>query len=201
MPSLYDLKSAFQELLRPPTGFLARAGVTPNQVATATMVLSFAVGCAVVWWHQTRWVLLLIPLALLVRMALDAVADMLAREHHMTSNLGTMVKELGDVLSDTALYLPFAAIPGVSGMLVVPVVVLSLVSELTGVLAVQIGAPRRHDGPMRRNDRAVVFGLLATMLGLGAHPGRWLNAVLVFVLALLVLTIVNRAQQALKGAS
>ncbi|MGH7165396.1 MAG: CDP-alcohol phosphatidyltransferase family protein [Nitrospiraceae bacterium] len=200
MPSLYDLKPAFQDLLRPLTGLLARAGITPNQVTVAAMALSFAIGGAVVWGHQTRFVFLLIPLALFLRVALNATDGMLAREHHMTSKLGAILNELGDVLSDMALYLPFAAIPGVSGILVVPVVVLALVSEMTGVLAVLIGAQRRHDGPMGKSDRAVIFGLLALMLGLGAQPGRWLDAVLILMLALLVLTIFNRAHQALKEA-
>ncbi len=200
MPSVYDLKPAFQDLLRPVTRLLARIGITPNQVTVAAMVLSFAVGGVVLWWHRTRWVLLLIPLALLVRMALNAIDGMLAREHHLTSKLGAILNEVGDVLSDMALYLPFAALPGVSGVLVVPVVLLAMVSEMTGVLAVQIGAQRRYDGPMGKSDRAVVFGLLAMMLGFGAQPGRWLDVVLVFILALLVLTIFNRAHQALKEA-
>ncbi len=200
MPSLYDLKSAFQDLLRPLTRLMARAGVTPNQVTVAAMVLSFAVGGIVMWGRQTRWVLFLIPLALFLRMAVSTIHEMLTHEYDSTSKLDSILNELGDVLSDMALYLPFAAIPGVSGILVVPVVVLALVSEMTGVLAVQIGAQRRSDGPMRKSDRAVIFSLLALMLGFGAQPGRWLDAVLVLMLALLVLTIFNRAYQALNEA-
>ena len=37
------------------------------------------------------------------------------------------------------------------------IVVLTLVSEMTGVVAVQIGASRRYDGPMGKSDRAFVF--------------------------------------------
>ncbi|MEZ6048408.1 MAG: hypothetical protein R3C11_23120 [Planctomycetaceae bacterium] len=35
---------------------------------------------------------------------------MLAREHNMKSNLGLVLNELGDVIADSALYLPFALI-------------------------------------------------------------------------------------------
>ena len=37
---------------------------------------------------------------------------MLAHEHGMESALGGILNELGDVVSDAALYLPFALIPG-----------------------------------------------------------------------------------------
>ena len=37
---------------------------------------------------------------------------MLAREHHMASRLGAVLNELTDVISDAALYLPLAVVPG-----------------------------------------------------------------------------------------
>ena len=50
---------------------------------------------------------------------------MLAREHDMKTRLGAILNELGDVLSDSALYLPLATRPGFSPMLLVPAVVLA----------------------------------------------------------------------------
>ncbi|HET9767457.1 MAG TPA: CDP-alcohol phosphatidyltransferase family protein, partial [Thermoanaerobaculia bacterium] len=72
MASIYDLKPAFQRLLRPLVARLASAGVTPNQVTVAALLLSAAVGGVVVW-TRARWSLLLLPPALLVRMALNAL--------------------------------------------------------------------------------------------------------------------------------
>jgi CDP-diacylglycerol---glycerol-3-phosphate 3-phosphatidyltransferase len=43
MPSIYGLKPAFQNLLRPLVRGLANAGVTANQVTLTAMALSFAV--------------------------------------------------------------------------------------------------------------------------------------------------------------
>jgi len=39
-------------------------------------------------------------------------------------------------------------------------VVFALIGELTGVVAVRIGASRRYDSPMGKSDRAFVIGLL-----------------------------------------
>ena len=199
--TIYDLKPSFQNALRPICRALARAGITANQVTIAAALLSFVLGGLVAFFPSERWPLLLIPAGLLVRMALNAIDGMLAREHGMRSALGGMLNEVGDVVSDAALYLPFALVPGLSAPLVVVIVTLAMTSEVAGIVAVQIGASRRYDGPMGKSDRAFVFGLLALLLGAGAEPGRWADIGLMVVVALLVLTIVNRARRALREMS
>lgn len=196
--TLYEIKPAFQNLLRPACAALARAGVTANQVTIGAMLLSVLTGAVLVLLHGQRWALLLVPVALLVRMALNAIDGMLAREHDMQSALGGLLNELGDVISDIALYAPFALIAGISPLAVSTVVVLAVISEMTGVLAVQIGASRRYDGPMGKSDRALAFGLLALLLGLGLEPGAWANALVTAVALLIAATIVKRAHAALQ---
>ena len=122
---------------------------------------------------------------------------MLAREHGQKSRMGAVLNELGDAVSDSALYLPFGRAPGINSWLVILVVVLALLGELAGVVAVQIGTERRYDGPMGKSDRAMVFGILGLLLGLGVNPGPWTTTVLTAVAVLGVLTIVNRARRAL----
>lgn len=198
MPSIYAIKPAFQNILRPLVGKLAQRGVTANQVTIAALLLSLAAGAALAFAGTHAAVLLALPAVLLVRMALNAVDGMLAREHGMKSALGAILNELCDVVSDAALYLPFALLPGVYGWIVVLLVMAAIVSEMTGVVAVQIGASRRYDGPMGKSDRAFVFGALGLALGLGVQPGAWLNGLLAVLLALTCVTIVNRARQALR---
>jgi CDP-diacylglycerol--glycerol-3-phosphate 3-phosphatidyltransferase len=195
--TIYDLKPAFQNLLRPACNALAKAGVTANQVTVAAMVLSILTGAALMVLYDEDLVLLLVPVVLLLRMALNAIDGMLAREHGMQSPLGGLLNELGDVISDVALYLPFALIAGLSPVAVITTVMLAVVSEMTGVVAVQIGASRRYDGPMGKSDRAFAFGLLAVLLGSGLEPGTWANAGLLAVALLTAATILNRARAAL----
>ena len=198
MASVYDLKPRFQALLRPIAGFLAKAGITANQVTIAAVLLSLATGAALL---LRPWAMLLLPATLVVRMALNAIDGILAREHDQRSRLGAVLNELGDAISDCALYLPFARVPGISGWLVILVVVLALVGELAGVVAVQIGAQRRYDGPMGKSDRATVFGGIGLLLGLGVNPGQWTATVLTAAAVLGVLTIVNRVRRALATAA
>jgi CDP-diacylglycerol---glycerol-3-phosphate 3-phosphatidyltransferase len=195
MPSVYDLKPKFQSLLRPMTDGLARAGITANQITIAAMLLSLAAG-AVIFCFRTWHALLLLPVVLFVRMALNAIDGMLAREHNQKTALGAVLNELGDVVSDSAFYLPLAVIPGFNPGLVVLVVLFSAFTEMTGVVATQIGASRRYDGPMGKSDRALVFGALGLLLGLGVPIASVIVYILGIVLALLFVTILNRSRRA-----
>ncbi|MBL8977944.1 MAG: CDP-alcohol phosphatidyltransferase family protein, partial [Gemmatimonadetes bacterium] len=130
MASIYDLKPRFQALLRPLTRWLAGAGVTANQVTVFAALLSAAAGLVVFLRPAAGWPLLLIPGVLFARMALNAIDGMLAREHGQKSRLGAVLNELGDVVADAALYLPLAAVPGVSPPLVVAIVLLAVIAEM-----------------------------------------------------------------------
>ena len=192
MPSIYQLKPAFQNLLRPIVRGLAGAGVTPNQVTIAALLLSAAVGVLICFFHAYHAVLLLVPLTMFVRMALNAIDGMLAREHDMRSTLGGFLNEITDVVSDCALYLPFALVLPAYGWLVVSVVLVSALTEFAGVCAQAMGGSRRYDGPMGKSDRAFVFGLIALLLGVGLNVGLWCGILLLVTLLLACWTVFNR---------
>ncbi len=197
MVSVYQLKPAFQALLRPLVAVLARAGVTANQITLSAILLSAMVGYAIGCGPSASYLLLLLPMALLVRMGLNAIDGMLAREYHQASRLGAILNELGDVISDAAIYLPLALRAEFPAPLIVIVVTLSVMVEMTGVIGIQIGASRRYDGPMGKSDRAFVFGALGLLLGVGLPGGIWLSWAFIAVALLCAWTVVNRARAAL----
>jgi len=201
LASVHDLKPRFQALLRPLVRRLAAGGVTANPVTLAGVVFSLIGGGLIAWQPFATWTLLLLPGFLLLRMALNTIDGMLAREHGQQSRLGVILDELGDVVSDAALYLPLAWVPLVWVPLIEGVVVLAVVSEMAGVIAVQVGARRQYQGPMGKSDRALWFGALGLALGLGVPPGDWINWGLGVMALLLAATIVNRARGALREAA
>lgn len=201
MASVYDLKPAFQGLLRPLVNRLAGAGATANQVTVAAVLLSCLAGLAILLNPSSPGILLLLPIVLFARMALNAMDGMLAREHGQQSRLGAVLNELGDVLSDAALYLPLASVDGFDAWLVVPIVLLAVVSEMTGVIIQTLGGSRRYDGPMGKSDRALAFGALGLLLGLGVPADGWLSGVSWLILLLLGWTIVNRVRRGLAQAA
>ena len=199
MITLYAIKPAFQNLLRPVAHWLHQCGVSANQVTVAALLLA-AVMSGALWLWPTPTTLLLMPLVLLLRMALNALDGMLAREFQQPTPLGAVLNELGDVLADALLYLPLILISGVSAGLVTGLVLLALLSEFCGVVAVQIGASRRYDGPLGKSDRALLLGAIALLLGCGLSPDGWLTATLFIANGLLVLTCFNRLRTALREA-
>ena len=86
MPSIYDIKPAFQGLLRPLSNWLAGQGVTANQVTVAALLLSALGGGLIALYPNATWPLLFVPVVLFARMALNAIDGMLAREHNMGSS-------------------------------------------------------------------------------------------------------------------
>jgi CDP-diacylglycerol--glycerol-3-phosphate 3-phosphatidyltransferase len=198
--SVYDLKPRFQQALRPLLASLVRRGVTPNQITVLAMALSLAYGVVLALHPANRWLWGLFPVAMLLRMALNAVDGMLATATGQKTALGALLNEMGDQLSDVALYLPFALVAQVRAPMLVIVVAAALLAEFAGVLAVLIGADRRFDGPMGKSDRAVVFGLMGLLVAGGARAD-WFDGLLMLTLVLLVWTTVNRLRQALRAVA
>lgn len=196
--TLYAFKPRFQALLRPLTGRLAAAGVTANQVTVAAAAGSVLLGAVLAWRGEAApAVFLLLPAWLLLRMALNAVDGMLAREHGQRSRLGALLNEIGDVVSDAALYAPFALLAPFGAAGIGSVVLLSVLSEFSGVLGPAIGASRRYDGPFGKSDRALLFSALGLWSGLaGGLPG-WLWPLPGLLSCLLLLTVIRRARAAL----
>lgn len=197
MTTLYDIKPAFQAKLRPLTRWLAATGVTANQVTMAAALISVASGAAIALWPEYPLIFLLLPLVLFIRMALNAIDGMLAREHGQATRLGMVLNEVCDVVSDLALILPFAAVSIFPAWGVVAFSLAAFLTEFVGVLGEPLGSKRRYDGPLGKSDRAVALGLIAVLLAFGVQ----ISAVAAYIfpaLALLSLaTVANRIRAAL----
>jgi CDP-diacylglycerol--glycerol-3-phosphate 3-phosphatidyltransferase len=199
--TLYTLKPRFQGLLRPLVGRMAQLGITANQVTIAAALGSVIIGLVVVFAAARPAVFLLLPVWLAARMALNAIDGMLAREFGQQSKLGAYLNELGDVVSDAALYAPFAFIPPFGALSTGLVIVLALMTEFAGVLGQCVGGSRRYDGPLGKSDRALVAGALGFWIGIGGARPDWLAWLMPVAALLLVLTIANRIRAGLRDAA
>lgn len=198
MTSIYQLKPRFQAILRPAVRTLAASGVTANAVTLLAMFVSLALAT---WLYlsgpRQTTLFLLLPLWMFLRMALNAIDGMLAREFGQKSALGAYLNELTDVVSDAALYLPFVEIAPFGWGSVGCLIFLSSVSEMAGALGPMVGAPRQYDGPMGKSDRAFLFGALGLWLGLAGNLPDWLFWLLPIACAAIVLNIINRIRSGL----
>lgn len=200
MTSLYSLKPRFQSLLRPMVALMAAAGITANVVTLTAMLVSIALGLFLYFSPDRRFLFLLLPGWMLLRMAMNAADGMLAREFGQKSTLGTYLNELSDVISDAALYLPFVHVAPFGWSGIAAIAFLSALSEMAGVLGQTVGAERRYDGPMGKSDRALAFGALGLWVGLSTELPAWLFWLMPAMAAAIAANIWNRIRGGLDQA-
>ena len=195
--SIYDLKPKFQNLLRPIVIKLEQRGVTANQVTLTACTISVILGLILTALSGYHWLFILIPIWLFVRMALNAIDGMLAREFNQKSRLGGYLNEITDVVSDAALYLPFAFVYPFDGLQIGLIIWLSALTEFCGVLGQVQGKTRRYDGPLGKSDRAFLFGVLGLVYVFVSVLPDFLYGVLWVDIILLIVTCVKRVKSGL----
>ncbi len=192
MTTLYSLKPRFQQMLRPMVHQLAKGRVTANQVTVAAMLLSLTVGAAFALSEAAVWSSILFLLWMPVRMAFNAVDGMLAREYGQASRTGQYLNEFGDIVSDLALFLPFANV--LDPLWLVPPL-LFVLAECAGILGAAVDGVRRYDGPFGKADRAATYAGL-TFLMFFTNLGGAVHAIAVTLLSILTLaTVFNRCRE------
>jgi phosphatidylglycerophosphate synthase len=198
MPSVYDLKPRFQALLRPLMQRLVGAGFTPNIITLLALAGSLLTGAATSQAGKHPALLLLLPVWLFMRMALNAIDGMMAREFSMATPLGAVLNELGDALADLGLYLPLAFVNSSSLWPVVAFAIGAVLTEFCGVLGRAIGASRHYEGPMGKSDRAFVVGALGIVTFAFPVLLQWWWWIFSLTALLTLLTCRNRLVNALR---
>lgn len=200
MISVYKLKPKFQQLLHPLLVWLHRRGVTANEITVVAIVFSFGIG--VLFWEASAVPLffLALPIGLLVRMILNALDGMMAREFGQTSRLGEVLNEVGDVVSDVFIFFPLLKYHSESLYWVVAFIVLSVLNEFAGVIGKVLGGQRRYEGPMGKSDRALLMGIYGLLTYFGVGIQAYSQVVFAIVIALLLLSTFTRLKKGLYAA-
>lgn len=200
MFSTYSFRPKFQEILRPWAQRLVNRGVTANQISVCSVIVSVVLGLLLVLLAKSAWLFWLLVFWFVLRGVLCTLDGLMAQEFMQESAKGGYLNELGDLVSEAALYLPFTMIVPWGGALAVGLFIwLSAIIEITGVLGLVHGFNgRRYDGPLGKSDRALVFGILAVWYALVGN----LNIVAAVLVWLLVVaagyTCWIRMEQGLK---
>ena len=198
MISFYKIKPKFQKLLKPILVGLYKFGITANQITVSSIFLSFFIGISL-WFHTDyRWGLLVVPIGLLVRMALNALDGMMARTYNMQSKLGEVLNEIGDVISDLFIFIPMTQIKGLNHELLAFFIGLSIINEFAGFMGKLIGKERRYDGPMGKSDRAFLVGIICCILFFRPIGLIIINSIFICASSLIVLSTVIRLKKGLR---
>lgn len=198
MISIYEIKPKFQQLLMPIVDWMRKIGMTPNQVTILALLLSIVTGIILSIFHDNKWIFILMPIVMFVRMALNAIDGVMAKKYQMKSHLGLLLNELGDVISDLFLFIPFVFIAEDHGIGIILFVSLSIISEMAGVTVQVIGSSRRYDGPMGKSDRAFIVGFISFLIFVHLNIIPYLHFVFYICSILMLINIYNRIINGLK---
>jgi CDP-diacylglycerol--glycerol-3-phosphate 3-phosphatidyltransferase len=163
MISIYKIKPKFQALLMPILNGLYKLGVTANMITWAAILLSVGTG-VFAYFFPYQLALLILPISLFLRMALNALDGMMARINNMQSKKGEVLNELGDVVSDFIMFYPIGVLFKLNELLLLAFLFLSVINEYAGILGKAVSSERRYEGPMGKSDRAFVVGLFSLLL-------------------------------------
>ena len=198
MISIYKLKPKFQQLLSPVLAFLHRCGITANQITISSIILSLIIGIAFWFSDRCHLLFLALPCGLFLRMALNALDGMMARNYNQQSKKGEVLNELGDIVSDLFIFLPLIKYENESLYLVVIFICLSIINEFAGLLGKIVSTERRYDGPMGKSDRAFVIGLYGLLSYFLIDISEFSVYIFSLIIILLVVSTSIRVSKSLK---
>ena len=162
--STYLLKSHFQSLLVPVRDKLIALGFSANQITLLTVLLCIVYSALLVWPTTVKFCLILLPIFLFIRMALNALDGMIAAHTHTKSALGVVLNEVGDVVSDFCLFGAFVFLLPLPPWSWFALIFLCFMIEFVSLALFLAIGERPNLGPFAKSDRALYLGLLSLFL-------------------------------------
>ena len=201
MLSVYNLKPQFQKMLSPILRFFYNNNITANQITITALILSLTISILFFFSDTNKWLLLSLPVGLFLRMALNALDGMMARTYNQTTNLGEVLNELGDVVSDFIIFLPLIKFLPEAIYPIIIFMVMSVVNEFAGILGKVISGVRHYEGPMGKSDRALLIGVLGIVLLCGMDISHY--SIIIFAIAniLLIISTYTRIRKTLNESN
>ncbi|OGM09880.1 hypothetical protein A2159_02135 [Candidatus Woesebacteria bacterium RBG_13_34_9] len=198
---LYLQKGNYQKIVR----FMGGSWMTADQATIFGIIFifltafSYYVGLSN---NSYRWILLLVPVFLFFRLAMNTLDGLLSREHNKATVAGEILNETLDVFGDTICYGSLLLVPNTPFKSLVIFIILIWAAEFFGVLGKSMpGGIRRHETIAGgKPDRAVWMGLAAFIIFFYPAFIDYLSYYIFFVSVLVGLTCVIRIRKILQAA-
>jgi CDP-diacylglycerol---glycerol-3-phosphate 3-phosphatidyltransferase len=199
MLSMYAMKPMYQKLFRGAAG----NWMTPNMATGFGILFSFVVSLAYLLGGRVNaQFFLLVPIGLILRMGMNALDGMLAREKGLATPLGAVLNEVTDVVNDVICYAPLWFVPGVKRMVLLAFLLLIFFAEFSGLLGQAVSGRRRYEGPLGgKTDRAAWMGVFAGLCAFKPEWWRHNELLMIVVCVFILLTAVNRLRMTVAEAS
>jgi CDP-diacylglycerol--glycerol-3-phosphate 3-phosphatidyltransferase len=160
---LYDLKPAFRRVL---SGLLPALRPVHPDVLTWAALACAVVAAVLIARSGGRGsiALLVVPLLLFLRIALNALDGLLAVATGKARAFGEVLNEATDRLADAALLLGIAYSPYSSPAIALPALAAVLFSSYVGILGKAVGAGRQYGGVLGKADRMLWIGAASLLV-------------------------------------
>jgi CDP-diacylglycerol--glycerol-3-phosphate 3-phosphatidyltransferase len=196
---LYLVKGNFQKAIR----WMAGSWMTPNEAALFGVVF---VGLTALGYYlgftrnNLRFCLLLVPVFLFLRMSMNALDGLLAREHKLASVGGELLNEGVDVIGDMVCYGVLYFVRGMPKPELVIYLMLIWAAEFFGVLGKSMpGGRRRYENILSgKPDRALWMGIFSIVLFFAPQYIKYAGYYFTSLSILLALTCVLRIKKILE---
>lgn len=177
--------------------------MTPNGAAIFGIIfviltaLGFYLGFV---YEKLHFCLLLVPVFLLMRMSMNALDGLLAREYKLASVKGELLNEGIDVVGDMVCYGILYFIPGIPKVSLVIYLMLIWAAEFFGILGKSMpGGARRYENFFSgKPDRALWMGLFAITLYFAPQFIKYAGYYFIGLSVLLTLTCILRIKKTIE---
>jgi phosphatidylglycerophosphate synthase len=160
---LYRLKPASQAIVAPIARWLARRRVAPDLVTWAAVPVALVGGLSLALSGGAPPLLLVVPLVAALRLGLNLLDGMVARESGVAHPLGELWNELGDRLADVLFIGGLAFHPAVDPRLALGAVIAAVLASYVGITARAAGGRRQYGGPMSKPGRMATLAVAAPL--------------------------------------
>jgi len=152
---IYSTKARWQQALRPFVAFCARNRVHPDVFTYGALLLSFVAAFALWRAGARRAWLWLVPPCVLVRLLLNLMDGLVAREVGLADAWGEAKNEFGDRVADAAIFLGLSFGGYVDARLAALSLAFILCVSYLGILGKSLGGARVYGGIFGKGDRMI----------------------------------------------
>ena len=188
---IYAIKPKFQSFLSPITNWLIKNKISPTTLNFFGLVLSILAGLCIYYSNLEPLFLLLIPLLVFIRTAVNALDGLVSRALGLASAFGEVLNEFLDRISDVFIFFSIALLE--ENLLVIGsvAVIVILLNSYLSIVSKAAGGKRQYGGIMGKADRMIYLGLFALVVFLTKNSELW-KYFLWFILVGTVITLIQR---------
>jgi CDP-diacylglycerol--glycerol-3-phosphate 3-phosphatidyltransferase len=190
-------KAWLEKLLMPLAAVLVKSKTTKDQLTVLALFFSILYGLLLFMYPEYKVLWICLPLFLFLQTIIINVGQILVDSFKAQSSFDPFLHELASVLSDSAIYLPFIFLATNAYLAGVIFLILSIMTEMTRLLAIKVGATQNFGGPLGKVSRATLFSTAGVAFGFDYHPELYLAEFFSLLCILALATIFFRIKTAL----